>query len=127
MKYQIQKYNQADHSDRSVVAEKEGLMSDSDLQSWVSYEIEKQEQTEGYAFVPVPESHEWFKRVEPNVSVASAVADTSVQSSNTSSMEGEPVAFETVAQYELQQSQKLRSERFAAEKRLAENMAKLTS
>lgn len=108
MRYQIQKYNLSDFNDRQVVAEHTGLMNDTDLQEWVASEIAKQEPSETHKFVPVPENHEWFKHDEPGVSIASATADTSVQSSNVTSMESAPVEFQTVAQYELKRSQEQR-------------------
>lgn len=115
MRYQIQKYNLSDHSDREVLVQKDGLMNETDFQNWANAETAKLQPVDGYGFCPVLENHHWFIQDSPQTSVATSTVDTSVKSSNTTSTEAAPADFATVARFELEQAKKQREAKAKAE------------
>lgn len=60
MRYQIQKYEQTNHENRELIARSEDLQDQAAVDTWANQVLVAQVPVEGYAFAPVPESHDWF-------------------------------------------------------------------
>lgn len=127
MKYQIQIVEDANHDNREVIASKDGLMNEVEVNAWFAETIGSREEPvkEGFTAYTVVDTHGWFKQADPQASIATSTIDLN---NNSVKEEGEAakidssdkghVDFDTVAQIELKLAKARRKKKFEQQRKL---------
>lgn len=127
MKYQIQKVKKDDHSDREVIAEKDGLMTQDEINSWFSEQSKDVQLEESHQLFPVPETHGWFKASDPDASIGSATVDVSRTESTDLIPVDKAISFAEVAQAELKASNERRKKEYQEDQQFRKAVARIQS
>ena len=136
MKYQIQIVEDANDSNRTVIASKDELMNEDEKTQWWNETIQSLEEPipEGSTAYIVDIGHGWFKHEDPQASVATSTVDLNANSveeegekAQISNPNNKATDFDTVAQIELKLSKQRRKKAVEKQRKLNAAIAKLVS